>query len=30
LENTLRQPLRSRLQVLEQLQQRVDALPPNL
>ncbi|HEY5867778.1 MAG TPA: hypothetical protein VI542_19840 [Candidatus Tectomicrobia bacterium] len=27
LEHTLRQPLRSRLQVLEQLQERVDALP---
>ena len=27
LEDTLRQPLRSRLQVLEQLQERVDALP---
>jgi hypothetical protein len=27
LEHTLRQPLRSRLKVLEQLQERVDALP---
>ena len=27
LEHTLRQPLRSRIQVLEQLQARVDALP---